>query len=184
MILSGGDSGIAAGGPSFPLWHRLFRAVWMVSWALLAGWTPPPLHGWRRLVLLAFGARIHPTARVYGSARIWYPPNLRMEARAVLGPRATCYCIGPVLLEAGAIVSQGAHLCGGTHDVDDAGFQLVAKPIVIGKGAWIAAEAFVGPGVTAKPGSVLGARAVAFSDLEPSTIYVGNPARPLRGRGA
>ena len=183
QILSGPNVGVAAGGPSFALRHRLFRAVWLVSWALLASWTPPPLHQWRRLMLVAFGATLHPTAKVYGSARVWYPPNLRMEALAVLGPRSTCYCVASVVLEAGAIISQGAHLCGATHAVDEPTFQLVAKPIVIGTGAWIAAEAFVGPGVTAKEGSVLGARGVAFRDLETYTIYAGNPARPLRARG-
>ncbi len=183
QILRGPKAGIALGGPSFPFRHRLFRAAWSVSWALLAAWTPAPLHCWRRLVLAAFGAKLHPSAKVYGSARVWYPPNLRMAALTVLGPRSTCYCIAPIVLEEGAIVSQGAHLCAATHAVDEASFRLVAKPIVIGKGAWIAAEAFVGPGVTAKEGSVLGARGVAFSDLEPYTIYVGNPARPLRARG-
>jgi putative colanic acid biosynthesis acetyltransferase WcaF len=106
-----------------------------------------------------------------------------MEAGAVLGPRAICYNMAAIVIEEGAIVSQGAHLCGGTHAVDDPSFQLVARPIIIGSGAWIAAEAFVGPGVVAGERSVLGARGVAFSDLIPGVIHVGNPARPLRTRG-
>ena len=65
------------GGPSFPLRHRLFRAGWIVAWTLLARWTPPPLHAWRRLVLRLFGARLAPAARVYASARVWYPPEPR-----------------------------------------------------------------------------------------------------------
>ncbi|MGH6957429.1 MAG: hypothetical protein ACREEW_12265, partial [Caulobacteraceae bacterium] len=60
--------------------------------------------------------------------------------------------------------------------------QLVARPIEIGPRAWIAAEAFVGPGVTVGEGAVLGARGVAMRDLEPWTIYAGNPATPLRRR--
>jgi putative colanic acid biosynthesis acetyltransferase WcaF len=182
-ILRGAGTGIASGAPSFTLTNRLFRAAWIVSWLLLAAWTPPQLHSWRRLVLTVFGARMHRTARVHGSARVWYPPNLRMGAGAVLGPRVTCYCIAAITLDDGAIVSQGAHLCTGSHAVDAADFQLVARPISIGKRAWIAAEAFVGPGVTAKEGSVLGARGVAFSDLEPYTVYIGNPARAHRTRG-
>ena len=51
-------------------------------------------------------------------------------------------------------------------------------------GSWVAAEAFVGPGVTMGEGAVLGARAVAFSDLAPWTVYVGNPAKPIKTRGA
>ncbi|WP_349509023.1 hypothetical protein [Neorhizobium sp. NCHU2750] len=81
-----------------------------------------------------------------------------------------------------ALVSQGAHLCGGTHDIDDPHFQLVAKPIVIGRNAWIAAEAFVGPGVTVGEGAVIGARAVAFRPVEPFAVYAGNPAKLNRMR--
>ncbi len=170
------------GGPSFPLSHRLFRAVWNCCWLLLAAWTPPPFAPWRRLLLVLFGARLDRTARVYGSARVWYPPHLRMAAHSVLGPRSDCYCMAPVWIGEYATVSQGARLCTGSHDVDDADFPIVSKPIVVGDNAWVAAEAFVGPGVTVGEGAVLGARGVAFGDLAPWTIYAGNPARPLRRR--
>ncbi|MGH6956520.1 MAG: hypothetical protein ACREEW_07645, partial [Caulobacteraceae bacterium] len=101
------------GGASFPLSQRLYRLAWAVVWTLLAAWTPPPLHAWRRLLLRAFGAKIGPGAAIYGSARVWSPANLVMEARACLGPRSNCYSMAPVRLRAHAIVSQGAHLCAG-----------------------------------------------------------------------
>lgn len=81
-----------------------------------------------------------------------------------------------------ATVSQGAHLCAGTHNVDDPDHPLEVKPITIDENAWIAAEAFVGPGVKIGAWSVLGARGVAFRDLEPGTINIGNPAVPVRQR--
>lgn len=167
---------------SFPLRHRLFRAAWRVTWLLLAAWTPPPLHGWRRLLLRAFGARVGRGARIHGSAEVWYPPNLTLGENAVIGWRVDVYCQAPITLGDGAIVSQYAHLVAGTHDIDDEGFQLVTRPIRIGARAWVAAGAFVGPGVTIGEGAVLGARAVAFSDLAPWTVYAGNPARPQRQR--
>lgn len=174
--------GFFDGAPSFPLRHRLFRLAWNVTWALLGRWTPSPLRRWRVLLLNVFGAEVHRTASVYGSATIWYPPNLRMGARSVLGPRVNCYCMAPISIGERVVISQGAHLCAGSHRVDDADFALVMRPIEIGSQAWIAAEAFVGPGVTVGAGAVLGARAVAFRALEPWTIYVGNPARPVRQR--
>ncbi len=170
------------GGPSFSVRHRLFRLLWNVTWAVLASWTPPPLHAWRRLLLRGFGATISPTARVYGSARIWYPPNLTMGAHACLGPGAVCYCMATITIGDRAIVSQRAHLCGGSHAVDDPDFQLVARPITIGAQAWVAAEAFVGPGVKVGEGSVVGARCVVFKDTEPWGVYSGNPASRIRGR--
>lgn len=173
------------GGATYPLSHRLFRAAWGVTWFLLASWTPPPMRGWRRFLLRLFGARIASSAGVYGTARIWYPPNLEVGPYAYIGPGANIYCMAETRIEAYALISQGAHLCGGTHDVLDPHFQLIARPIVIGKRAWIAAEAFVGPGVNVGEGAVLGARGVAMRDLEAWTIYRGNPAvvvkpRPVR----
>lgn len=170
------------GGPSFPFRHRLLRAVWNVTWLLLASWTPPQLKRWRTLLLRAFGAKVHPSANVYASARIWYPPNLAMGPRASLGPGAICYCMDRIEIGARAVISQRAHLCGGTHDIDEVNFQLRVKPIFVGADAWIAAEAFVGPGVTIGEGAVLGARGVTVKNLEPWTVYAGNPARAIRER--
>lgn len=170
------------GGPTFALRYRILRLLWILSWAVLASWTPHPLQPLRRLLLRIFGAEIHPTAMVRGSVRIWWPANLSVGAHASLGPGVICYNVAPVRVEDFAIVSQRAHLCTATHDVDDAGFPLTSRPIVIGRKAWIAAEAFVGPGVTVGEGSVLGARGVAARHLEGWTIHAGNPARPVRAR--
>ena len=87
-----------------------------------------------------------------------------------------------IRLDAGAIVSQDTTLCAATHDIHDDHFQLIAKPIVIGKSAWIAAEVFIGPGVTVGDRAVVGARSVLFRDAEAGGIYVGNPARKIRHR--
>lgn len=170
------------GGATFSLRHRLFRALWNLAWFGLASWTPPFMTGWRRLLLRMFGASIAPTARIYGSARIWYPPFLHVAEQATIGPRVTVYCMAPISLGPYALVSQGAHLCAGTHAIDDPHFQLYARPITIGARAWIAAEAFVSPGVTVGEGAVLGARGVATDDLMPWTVYRGNPAVVLRTR--
>jgi len=162
--------------------NRLGRALWSVTWTLLAAWTPSPFTPWRRALLRLFGARLSATSIVRSSAKIWWPANLTMGEHASLGPGVLCYNVAPVVLGAGAIVSQRAHLCTAGHDVDDAGFPLVTRPISVGSRAWIAAEAFVGPGVTVGEGAVLGARGVAARDLAAHTIYAGNPARPLRLR--
>ncbi|OSI25732.1 putative colanic acid biosynthesis acetyltransferase [Bradyrhizobium canariense] len=168
--------------PSFSWRHRLFRACWQITWVVLAGWTPPPLHPWRRLVLRAFGAKVRRLSDVRGSARVWYPPNLTLGEGALIGPKVICYNMAPIELERFALVSQGAHLCAGNHDIDDPDFKLFSRPIVLGEHSWVAADAFVAPGVTVGAGAVLGARAVALRDLEPWTLYVGNPAEPKRKR--
>ncbi len=171
-----------AGAPTFTLGNRLYRVGFALAWLLLCRWTPAPLHAWRAQVLRWFGADIGRGVFLYSSVKIWSPANLTMGDAATLGPGVTCYSMAPITLGRKAIVSQRAHLCAGTHDVDDPNFQLLARPITIGEFAWVAAEAFVGPGVTIGDGAVLGARGVAAKSLAPWSIYAGNPARLLRER--
>ncbi|MCK1468414.1 putative colanic acid biosynthesis acetyltransferase [Bradyrhizobium sp. CW10] len=170
------------GGPSFSLSNRIIRFSWNVVWITLAAWTPAPFHKWRRLLLRLFGADMALRTDVRGGARVWYPAHLTMEENCILADGVNCYNMACIRIGSGTIVSQRAHLCAGTHLIDDPAFQLVARPIEIGKNCWIAAEAFVGPGARVGDGAVLGARAVAFGDLEPWTVYVGNPAVAKRLR--
>jgi putative colanic acid biosynthesis acetyltransferase WcaF len=46
----------------------------------------------------------------------------------------------------------------------------------------VAADAFVGPGVTIGAGAVVGARSNVFGDLPAWTVCVGSPARPVKRR--
>jgi putative colanic acid biosynthesis acetyltransferase WcaF len=170
------------GGPSFSLRNRITRLVWNVVWWALASWTPAAMHPWRRLLLRLFGAKIGPRSDVKPSARVWLPSNLVIGRRSLLSHRVVCYNQAPITLGDDVLVSQGAHLCSGTHDYDDPEFQLVTRPIVIGSHSWLAAECFVGPGARINSGVVLGARAVAHGELREWTVYAGNPARPLRPR--
>lgn len=176
------SSSAMEGAATFPLRHRIYRLIWNLTWFALAAWTPSFCWRWRGAVLRAFGAKIHKTAIVRGSVRIWWPANLTMDAHSSLGPGTICYNVAPVILAPYAIVSQRAHICTAGHNIDQNDFPLIATPIYIGACAWVAAEAFLGPGVKIGEGAVLGARGVSFRDLEPWTVYAGNPARPIRQR--
>ncbi|WP_372720585.1 putative colanic acid biosynthesis acetyltransferase [Novipirellula sp.] len=171
------------GGASYSLGNRLMRVFWKFTWLILASWTPPPLHRYRVAILRMFGADIDWTAHVYSNVKIWLPSNLVMEPHACLGPGVNCYCMARIRLRRGAIISQGTTLCAATHDIRDPDFQLVAKPIQVGEGAWVAAEAFVGPGVSIGDRAVIGARSVLCRDAEEEGVYVGNPATLIKKRG-
>jgi len=121
--------------------------------------------------------------RVYASARIWAPWNLTLGDHVRVGERAILYSMSRITVGDYATVSQGAHLCCGTHDYNSATFQLIARPIEIGKRAWVCAEVFVHPGVSIPEGAVVGARAVVTRSLsEPWVVYAGNPARKVGTR--
>ncbi|WP_324826574.1 putative colanic acid biosynthesis acetyltransferase [Qipengyuania zhejiangensis] len=179
------DAGLAksrTGGPSFSLGNRISRVVWQLCWLLLARWTPAPLHGWRAFILRLCGARIGTGCRVHGSARIWLPTNLSLGDNVLIGPHAILYNQGRIVIGNDSVVSQRAHLCASSHDVDDPDFQLILRPIALGEHCWIAAEAFVGPGVSMADGAVLAARGALFEDAAAWTIYRGNPATAVRKR--
>lgn len=170
------------GGPSFSLHNRLIRLLWSMVWLILARWTPVKFHFWRVFLVKSFGGNVAWNAHIYPSVSIWYPGNLIMEENTCLGPRVNCYCMDRIALRQGAIVSQGVTLCAGSHDIDDPSFQLFTRPIQIEEKAWIAAEAFVGPGVSIGRHAVVGARAVIFKNVVSKDVVVGNPAKVVRKR--
>lgn len=161
---------------------RLWRIVWQVVWFLLGRFTPIPVHGWRRMLLRIFGARISRGAVVYPSARVWAPWKLAMGPGSCLADGVDCYNVALVTLGRGAVVSQGAYLCSASHDPHDIDFPLIAGPIAIGQEAWVAAQAFVGPGVSVGDRAVVAARAVVVRSVPAHMIVGGNPARVLRER--
>jgi len=181
-LLDARETNPLEGGASFSLGNRLFRVVWAASWLVLARFTPPPFHGWRRLVLRIFGARIAPGARIHASVSIWHPANLDIGANALIGPGVRLYNQGHIMIGEKTVISQRAHICASTHDVNDANFQLQLRPVRIGAHCWVAAEAFVGPGVSMGDRSVLAARGALFRSTEPDAIYTGNPAALLKMR--
>ncbi|MFO0852020.1 MAG: putative colanic acid biosynthesis acetyltransferase [Gemmataceae bacterium] len=162
--------------------NKLARVLWGGVWLFLFRPSPRPLHGWRRFLLRCFGARVGTGAHPYPSAKVWAPWNLTMGAHSCLADGVECYSVAAITLGPSALVSQRAFLCGATHDYTDPAFPLVPKPITIGAGAWVAAEAFVGPGVTVGDGSVVGARAVVTKDVEAWAVVAGNPARVVKRR--
>jgi putative colanic acid biosynthesis acetyltransferase WcaF len=161
---------------------KMRRLAWSLVEATLYRWSPVPLHGWRRFLLRAFGARVGVNAHPYPSAKIWAPWNLELERGSCIGPGVSCYSVAVIALDAGALVSQGAHLCAATHDPRDPAFPLVVGSIRIGAQAWVAADAFIGPGVHIGERAVIGARAVVMKDVQPNVIVVGNPARTVGER--
>ncbi|MDD1532489.1 MULTISPECIES: putative colanic acid biosynthesis acetyltransferase [unclassified Bradyrhizobium] len=181
-ILKAVETNPREGGATFTLKNRFERLIWSIVWNGFGIWTPVPFHAWRRVLVRTFGGKIAPTAKIYPGVRIWHPRNLELQPFSCLGRGVNCYSMDRIILEPYSLVSQGAHLCCGSHDVDDPDFQLFAATIRIERNAWVAAEAFVGPGVVVGEGAVLGARAVTVKSLLPWTIYAGNPARPLRER--
>lgn len=163
--------------------HQIVRLVWNIVWTVFARPLPRSIgSGWKRFLLRMFGAKIHPSAVVYSSANVYYPANLEMEAYSCLASEVDCYNVALIKIGANSTVSQGTYLCTASHDITNPLNPLITAPIVIEDQAWIAANAFVGMGVTIGQGVVVGARAAVFKDVEPWTVVGGNPAKFIKKR--
>ena len=169
-------------GPSFSLRNRLARVVWGVVVFVFFRYTPNPLHAWRALLLRLFGAKVGRGVHVYPRVSIWAPWNLELGDECGVANGAILYSMGKIMIGRRAVVSQGAHLCAGTHDYAEPGFPLVTMPITIGDHAWIAADAFVHPGVSIGDGAVIGARAVVTNDMPEWMVCTGHPCKPVKER--
>jgi len=160
------------------------RYLWLSVQATLFRWSPRPCHWFRAQLLRLFGADIPAPnkVRIFPTVKTTYPWLLRLEPHSMIGPEVTLYNLDNITLCYGANISQGSHLCAGSHDFNRWSMPLVTAPIIIGRNAWLAAEVFVGPGVTIGELCVVGARSVVVRDLPPSTICVGHPCRPIKAR--
>ncbi len=160
------------------------RWLWALVQATLFRWSPRPCHAFRAHLLRLFGADIPAPSQVvvFPTAKITFPWLLTLAPRAMVGPHVTLYNLARISLRRGANLSQNVHLCAGTHDYLRWSMPLVPRPIEIGENAWIAADVFVGPGVTIGELAVVGARSVVVRDLPPRMVCVGHPCRPVKPR--
>lgn len=135
----------------------------------------------RNALLRLFGAEISKDACVYSTADVFAPWNLKL-GRACIGPHVCVYNKDKIEIGDDSVVSQGSFLCSAGHGIDSLMLPLRTAPIVIGNNVWVAAEAYVGPGVTIGDGGVVGARAAVFKVVEPWTVVGGNPAVVIKKR--
>jgi putative colanic acid biosynthesis acetyltransferase WcaF len=162
--------------------QQIGRLLWAIVYKLIFRLTFHNWYGLRASILRGFGAKLGKNVRIRRTVKIEIPWNLSMADDVSIGDEAILYSLGMITIGARSFLSQYAHLCAGTHDHMSKDYPLVREPITIGQDCWIAADAFVGPGVTIGDRTVIGARASVFNDLPPDVIAVGNPAKPIKPR--
>ncbi len=158
---------------------RVVDFTWRWTHKLLFYPSPLSANFWRRWVLRCFGATIGSTVVIHRSVRIIHPWNLTLEKGVVVLHNVILDCQAPVRIGAGTRISQLAHLCTATHEYEQRHMPIIGLPITVGSGCWLAADVFVGSGVTIGDGAVLGARSSVFRDVPPGALVAGSPAKTI-----
>lgn len=133
-------------------------------------------------MLKLFGATLGAKCHFYPGSKIWAPWNLQCEDHVTAADETEIYNPALVILGSHVILSQGAYICGATHDYNDPEFPTLAYCMKVGAYAWVGARAVVAPGVNIGEGAVLGLASVATRDLAPWSVYAGAPAALIRER--
>lgn len=157
------------------LGNKLGRLAWAIVWATLFRTSPWFMNGWRRFLLRLFGAKLG-RCEFKPSVRIWAPWRLVVGDNTFFDRGVFLYNAFGMTIGSNIVVSFETVLCTASHDHKDPKFALIGKPIVIENDVWIAAQAFVTPGVTIGQGSVVGARSFVRANVPAWSIVSGNPA--------
>jgi len=162
--------------------ERLLRLLWKASQTVFVRCAPYPSSAVHRMLLRVFGARIGNGTVLSRTVSVEFPWLLEIDELCVVGPRVRLYNLGSISIGKHTVISQGAHLCAGTHDYEDVRMPLLRTPISVGKGVWLCAECFVGPSVHIGDHAVVGARSVITKDVPVGAVVAGSPARQVKQR--
>ncbi len=158
------------------------RLLWYVANAVFLINPLNPASSLKVALLRLFGAKVGQGVTIKPSVNIKYPWLLTIGNHVWIGEGVWIDNLAQVSIGNHVCLSQGAMLLTGNHNYKKATFDLIIGKIVLEEGAWIGAKAVVCPGVTCRSHSVLAVGSVAVKDLDPYTIYQGNPAQWVRER--
>ena len=127
---------------------------WLARSVCFAPWLPVPSR-LKVAVLRLFGAKVGQGVVIRSRVNITFPWKLEIGDHVWLGDEVLILSLALVRIGSNVCISQRAFLCTGSHDFNKETFDLITRPIEIGDGCWVGAQAFVGPGAVVPPGTML-----------------------------
>jgi putative colanic acid biosynthesis acetyltransferase WcaF len=166
----------------WPLGILLRRAIWQGILTHIVRFTPRPFNLLRILTLRAAGAKIGAHCLIMPGVKVLMPWKLMLSDSVAIGRNTEIYNHGEIRVGSNTLISQNCFLCTSSHDYTKPDMPLIYSDIDVGSECWIAAGAYVGPGVKINNGAVIGARAVVTRDMPEWMVCAGNPCCPLKQR--
>jgi acetyltransferase-like isoleucine patch superfamily enzyme len=108
--------------------------------------------------------------------------NIRIGRNVFINQNCTLYDLGGIDIGDDVMIGPNVSLITSSHPIEPSRRrdEVIAKPIVIGKSAWIAANVTIIGGVTVGENAVVAAGSVVTKDVPADTLVAGNPARVIR----
>lgn len=168
-------------------WYRpggnpLKRLIWYYVNVVFFKSAMIPSSALKISLLRLFGARVGKSVNIKPSVNIKYPWRLTIGDFSWIGENAWIDNLDDVVIGSNCCISQGAMLLCGNHNYRKSTFDLITGKITLEDGAWIGAHSVVCPGIVCGSHSVLAVNSVATKNLEPWSIYQGNPAVKVKNR--
>lgn len=127
------------------------------------------------------GSEIDETVRVFPPFNINYGNKTTFGKDSFVNFGCTFLALGGITIEEGAFIAPHCVLATEYHPEDpEKRHSLLTKPIVIGRNAWIGANATILAGVTIGENAIVAAGAVVSKDVPANTIVGGVPAKVIR----
>lgn len=133
-------------------------------------------------ILRMMGAKIGKGLVLKPNVKIKYPWKLTVGDNCWIGEKVWLDNVVAIEIGNNVCISQGALLLTGSHDHTKETFDYSCGPIILEDGVWIGAKAIVAKNVKCKTHAILSLNSVAERDLEPYTIYKGNPSMAISKR--
>lgn len=161
---------------------RLTQVAWYVTNILFLKNPLVVFSSVKTALLKLFGAKLGKGVVIKPSVNIKFPWKLQVGDHSWIGENVWIDNLSDVIIGSNVTLSQGCLLLSGSHDHRKTTFDFTAAPITLEDGVWICAKAVVLGGTVCRSHSILTANSVSDKDLEPYTIYKGNPAMSIKTR--
>lgn len=108
--------------------------------------------------------------------------HIRIGRNVFINQNCTMYDLGGIDIGDDVMIGPNVSLITSGHPIEPSRRRdaVIAKPIVIGKNVWIAANVTIIGGVNVGENAVVAAGSVVTKDVPADTLVAGNPARVIR----
>lgn len=159
---------------------RLIEALWMIVEFFLVSNPLQVSSRVRASALRLFGARIG-TNVIVRQLRVKFPWNLEIGNNCWFGEGVWIHNQTLVTIEDNVALAHEVFITTGSHDIYES-MDLIVKPVIIRRGAWLATRCMILQGVDVGENAVVTPNSIVNKSLPPNGIYRGNPARFIRQR--